>query len=196
IDVSGNFDVFIKNDSAFGVRVEADENLQEYILTKVDHGNLEIYTRNNVQLSSSGGVKIYVSGPGFSFLKSAGSNTLKSLNTISSATSLEIKISGAGSTQLAIQAPKVEVDISGACALTLSGRTKDFDLESSGSTDADCLQLLAENTSVDISGSGEAAVFASVKLAVEISGSADVRYRGKPAITKDISGSGSLKKID
>jgi Putative auto-transporter adhesin, head GIN domain len=78
----------------------------------------------------------------------------------------------------------------------LKGETKDFSADGSGSTDIKCFELLAENTNVELSGAGDAQVFASVKLDVQVSGAADVKYKGNAAVTKEISGAGSVKKVE
>jgi hypothetical protein len=58
------------------------------------------------------------------------------------------------------------------------------------------MDLQSENTTVKIYGSGNADVFASVKLDVHVAGSGDVRYKGNAQTSSSIAGSGSVKKID
>lgn len=93
-------------------------------------------------------------------------------------------------------APKVEADLSGAGSLTLSGQTKDFNVDGAGSTDIKCFDLQSENTDIKLSGAGDANVFASVKLDVRVSGAADVKYKGNATVSQEISGAGSVKKVD
>ena len=59
-----------------------------------------------------------------------------------------------------------------------------------------CFDLLAEIVRIDISGAGDAHVFASVKLDVDVSGAGNVRYKGNANVTQNISGAGSVKKLD
>ena len=58
------------------------------------------------------------------------------------------------------------------------------------------MDLLTENTRVDISGASSADVFASVKLDVQASGASGVKYRGAAAVTQDVSGASNVKKVD
>jgi hypothetical protein len=95
-----------------------------------------------------------------------------------------------------LNTPKIAADISGSCDLLLTGETKDFSVHGSGSTDIKAMDLKAENVDVHISGSGEADVYASVKLNIGVSGSGSVRYKGNPSISQEISGSGSIKKVE
>ena len=68
--------------------------------------------------------------------------------------------------KLELKAPKIDAELSGAGSIILKGETKDFSVDGSGSTDIKCFELMAENTQVELSGAGDAQVFASVKLDV------------------------------
>ena len=105
-------------------------------------------------------------------------------------------MSGACNADFGIKAPSVKVILSGACAVKLNGETKDFSVEGSGSTTVDCFDLLSENANIDLSGAGNANVYASVKLDASASGSTDIRYKGSPAVNSSVSGAGSVKKAD
>ncbi|MBL0130494.1 MAG: DUF2807 domain-containing protein [Chitinophagaceae bacterium] len=80
--------------------------------------------------------------------------------------------------------------------LHFGGDTKDFSVQGSGSTDINCFELFAENTKVELSGAGDAEVFASVKLDVHVSGAADVKYKGNANVSQEVSGAGSVKKVE
>ena len=109
---------------------------------------------------------------------------------------ITIRLSGASDVKMELMAPEVKVDLSGAGTITLLGQTKNFKVDGSGSTDIKCFDLLTENTSVEISGAGNAEVFASVTLDVNVSGAGDVRYRGGATVSQKVSGAGSVKKVD
>jgi len=55
---------------------------------------------------------------------------------------------------------------------------------------------MAENTQVELSGAGDAQVFASVKLDVRVSGAADVKYKGNATVSQSVRGAGSVKKVE
>ena len=65
-----------------------------------------------------------------------------------------------------------------------------------GSGDVKAMDLLSEETSVKIMGSGNADVYSSVKLNVDVAGSGDVRYKGGGQVNSHIAGSGEVKKVD
>ena len=127
IDVSGSFDVYVKQDSASSVKVEADENLMEYIVIETLGNTLRIKTKDGANLKSSNGIKVYVSNPSYKDFDASGACDIESENRITSTETISIGLSGASSVKLDVNAPKVSVDGSGASTVSLSGTNKDFE---------------------------------------------------------------------
>jgi hypothetical protein len=196
VDVSGNINVYVRQDSLTSVKIEADENLLEYIHITVDGSKLDIREEDGYNLSSAKGIKVYVSGPSFKQFESSGACDIFSENQIKSSEPVTIKLSGSCDVNMDISAPKIEVDLSGAGTIVLKGETKDFNVDGSGSTNVKCFDLMTENTDIEMSGAGDAEVFASVKLSVHVSGAADVKYKGNAVVNQEVSGAGSVKKVE
>ncbi|MEO6219580.1 MAG: head GIN domain-containing protein [Ginsengibacter sp.] len=197
VDVSSSILLYVRQDSAFSVKVEADNNLQQYIETYKDNdGVLHIHQRDNTNLDGSKKIKVYVTAPLFEQLEASGACNIIGENGLSSTGIIHIQMSGASDADLEIKAPKVMVDLTGASSVTLRGQTKDFSVDGSGSSDINCFGLMTENSDIELSGAGNAEVFASVKLDVHVSGAADIKYKGNAIVNKEISGAGSVKKVD
>ena len=196
IDVSGNINVYIKQDSVSSIKVETDENLFEYIIVENDGGTLKIHPKENMRLKSSKSIKVYISNSSFKHFKTSGACDIISENRINSKDALTFKLTGAGEIKMKLNAPSVKVDLSGAGTITLSGETKDFMVDGSGATEINCFDLKSENTYIELSGAGDAEVFASVKLDVHVSGAADVKYKGNAIVSQSVSGAGSVKKVE
>jgi len=196
IDVSGSIDVYIKQDSSSSIKVEADDNLQQYIET-VNEGNvLRIRTEQGYNLRSSRQIKVYVSSAMFSKFEASGACNLFSQGKITSSSEIDYDLSGSCDLTMDVNAPKISAGASGACTLTLTGQTKDFHVRGSGSTTIKSFDLLAENVDLDISGAGDAQVYASAKLSGSISGAGSVNYKGTAQSDIHTSGATSVKKID
>ena len=196
VDVSSSIDLYIKQDSAYSIRVETDDNLMEYIDTYEEGGTLYIEQQNRTRLSPSSDIKVYVSGPSFRKLTASGACDIYTQGLITGTESVAIKLTGSSDAELEINAPRVTADLTGAGSLKLSGQTKDLDLDGTGSSSMKCIGMLAENVEVGITGAGSAEVFASVKLDVKVTGSGSVKYKGNAAVNQRISGAGSIKKIE
>jgi len=196
VDVSGAIKVYVKTDSVRSVRVEADDNLLEFVETHNDGGTLHIHERDGFNLRSRKDIKVYISGPEFRHFEASGACDIFSENKITSPSAIDLDISGASGINLELNAPAVRADLSGACTVTLKGETKDLDLNGSGASKFYCFDLMAENVDVEISGAGNADVNASVKLDVQVSGAGTVKYKGNAGVNQRISGAGSVKKVD
>ncbi|HVZ56563.1 MAG TPA: head GIN domain-containing protein [Chitinophagaceae bacterium] len=196
VDVSGSIDLYVKQDSSNSIRVETDENLLSYVEVFTEGDKLVVRYRNGFNIRPSKSVKVYVSAPAYKRLEASGASDIYSEGRLSLSDPLEIGLSGSSDAKLEASAPRVSADLSGACTLEMKGETKDFSVEGSGSTNVKCLDLLSENAKVDLSGAGDAEVYASVRLDVEVSGAASVRYKGNASVSQQVSGAGSVKKVD
>lgn len=196
VEVHGAIDIYIIQGTVQPVKIEADENLQKYIEVNVSGSSLVIRNRSGYNLRPTGQMKIYVTAPSYKSIDVSGACNIYGESKINNPEDISMSVSGAGEIKMELDAPRVKVDISGAGSVKLEGETKDFDLELSGAGDAKCFDLKSENTSVRISGAGDADVFASVKLTGRISGAGSVKYKGNAVADVKKSGAGSVKKVD
>ncbi len=196
VEASNAIHLYVKQDSVFSVKVETDDNLQEYIQVSVDNGTLIIEQEDNTRLDVTGKLSVYVSAPLFKHLKASGASEIHGQSMLTSEEAVFIKVTGASEAELHLKAPSVTGEMTGASKLRLSGQSKDLHIEGTGASKAFCFDLLAENTSVDLSGASHAEVFASVKLDAEASGASGVLYKGNATVNQRTNGAASVKKSD
>ncbi len=196
IRVANALNVVITQGAAQEIKVEADENLQEYIIVEEKNGILSVHQRNNTSLSSRKDIAVYVSAAAFDRLYASGAGKIRSTNRLEADEKLVITASGASEIDIDVKVPRVNADLSGASTLKIKGETRDLLVSASGSSRASAFDLLAENTNVDVSGASNARVFASVKLDIVASGASEVRYRGDATVNKSTSGASNAKKDD
>ncbi|MEO8820267.1 MAG: head GIN domain-containing protein [Ginsengibacter sp.] len=195
VNTSGSIDVEIKNGDSYSVVVEDDENLLPYVITEVNNGALNIHYKDGYSIMNDH-AKVTVTAPTLEKLTSSGSADLTGKSVIKNSKGIEIKTSGSGDIDLNVDAPSISVSGSGSGDVTLSGMTKDFDCKMSGDGDVKCSNLKSENAVIDISGSSDVHVFASVSLKANVAGSGDVYYGGNPASPEiHIAGSGTVQQI-
>ena len=196
IDISGAIDVYIKQDSTSSVKVEADDNILEYIEVHTDGSTLEIYTENNIRLKPSHKIKVYVSNPEYRELQVSGASSIHSENEITSPGTLHVEISGASEGRLEVNAPKVSVNLTGASNANVKGKTKDFEGSASSASEIRGFDLLSENADVDASGASHIEIYASVKIDGQASGASSVNYKGNAQSNVEKSGASSVNKKD
>jgi len=197
VEQKGSFDVYLSNSPSASVKIEAEENLIEYIETYVNNNTLVIRTKEGYSLKPDRDVKIYISAPHLTDIQSSGSGDIISQSLLSDSTKISFGVRGSANIQVDVNAPEIDAEISGSGDMELKGQTRKFNAEMRGSGNIKASDLKAEDTDVEIKGSGDADVFASSSLNVNVRGSGDVRYKGNaPKVTNDIKGSGSVSKAD
>jgi hypothetical protein len=193
LSVNGPVDVFISQDAALSLRIEGDENLLSYVEVRNDGEQLKIGIRDGYNLNPKAGLKVYISGPDYENISLTGSGDLKSDNKISG-NRFGLNITGSGDAVLNLDAPNVKTEITGSGSARLNGETENFESRINGSGELYAYDLLSENTTVRIAGSGDAQVYASKTLDIHIAGAGDVGYKGPATVTQHVAGSGDIHK--
>ena len=196
IQVSGAIDVYVRQDSSTSVRIDADDNLQQYVEVYTDNSTLVIHVQNGIRVRPSRKIKVYVSNPEYREFQASGASSFIGETVISSGTSLHVDLSGASDGKLDVDAPRISVTVSGASNITMSGKTKDFEGGASGASEIKCFNLLAENSDMEVNGASSAEVYASVKLEGHASGASHIRYKGNASTSISSSGASGVNKVD
>lgn len=194
LDISGNIEVWLTQDSVPSLVIETDDNLRPFIAIRQDGDLLSIDTRNGYSLDPTHKIIAHVSCPAFSGVRASGACVVIGKNKVGQGQPITFDLSGACEVNMDLRAEKVNIQASGACNLKLSGEVRDQDIDASGACEIRNFGLLTENTKIDMSGAGDAEVFASLTLKARTSGASDIRYKGEAKVTQEISGAGSVKK--
>jgi len=156
-----------------GVTVTADDNVLPYLETVVDNGTLRVRTRDNTSVEFRSPLRVVV--------------VARSIE--------QLALSGAGDiVASAIDVPALELRISGAGKVTLSGRAQELDARINGSGKVDAVRLATNDAEVKVSGSGHLALNARKTLKTHITGAGDVDYYGDPAVEQHITGAGRIRR--
>ncbi|WP_143305043.1 head GIN domain-containing protein [Chitinophaga vietnamensis] len=195
LKVDGSMNVELSQGDTKAV-VEADDNIVPVIeLVNDGNGTLTVRFKRNTSISTHHDITVYLTSNEVDDIALAGSGDLKFNNKFSSKEDVKISLTGSGNVNGAIAAPAVKASISGSGNIHISGETRDVNVSIAGSGDFFGEELMAENASVKIMGSGDARVHASVKLDAKIAGSGDVKYKGTPQVSSSVAGSGTVQKI-
>lgn len=195
IGLAGSMEVKVSA-GAIGVQVEADDNLQEYITTKVKNGSLQIGAKEGYNIKSKKKIVIYVSLQTLNSVQIAGSGSVTGTDGLKSDDKLEVAIAGSGHCGLLVKSQKTKASISGSGTISLSGSTGQLSVAISGSGNYKGYELKTASANVAISGSGDAETNITENLTASISGSGNVYYKGAGNVSVRTSGSGHLRKVD
>jgi len=194
IDISGAWDVSLKQGANQEVTVETDANIMPLVRTEVVGGVLRVEIRKPVNHTTK--MKLYLTVKDLKKIEASGAVNIKTESTIT-VPELNIDGSGASEANMDIQVQKLILDCSGASKLRLRGNATNVKMDLSGASDIFAYDLLSENYDIEISGAGNAQISVSKKLQAEISGAGSVRYKGSPAeVNQSVSGAGSIRKAN
>lgn len=196
VESFGSYDVYVSVGTQHAVRIEAEENLLPFIEVWVDGDVLKVKSKDGFWLSPKRDIKVFITAPDYRRIYSYGSGNINGETKVTGSGKIDLGVAGSANINLDIDAPEIEGDISGSGNMSLKGTTKKFDGQIAGSGNIYAMELQSEETKVKIMGSGNADVFASIKLDVNVSGSGDIRYKGGAQVNSNIAGSGNVMKVD
>ncbi len=196
ISTYGAIDVVLTQSSATSVQVSGDENLLQYITTETDGSTLKIKIKQGYSLNPEKHLQVRISAPQFEEVSSSGSGNITSENTLVNEDKMDFQLNGSGDMNIKLDATSVESHTAGSGDIIFSGKTKSADMSVAGSGNIHSFGLTTQNTEINITGSGDAEVYATRELNVKVIGSGDVRYKGGASVDAHITGSGSASKAD
>jgi len=191
VEVSTGIDVFLTQGNGFEVLVEADENLQEVILTELKGDRLVIRT-DNVNIRNAKAKKVHVTLPELSGLKISSAGDCVG-QTPFECDDLRLSISSAGDLNLEVDADRIDVDISSSGDAKLAGSAKELDASLSSAGDLNAFDLIAGKVDVSVSSAGDARVYATEEISMSASSAGNIYYRGNAQVVySNSSSAGSI----
>lgn len=198
LDLGGSFDVYVTQGSAESVKVEAPDNIIDHIITEVNNGVLRVYNKNDNSFhwgdlfGNHKKIAVYITVKDVNTIGLSGSGDVFFKEGIHTNT-LRLRVSGSGDMSGRVDVKSLEASISGSGDVKLSGRADNSTVSVGGSGDYSGRNVITLNTSVRVSGSGDASVNASNSVNASVSGSGDISYSGNPkSVASSKSGSGDI----
>ncbi len=188
----GEFDVFIVPDASFSVKLEADENLIQYIRTRISGNTLIVDQGTRKCLRSDNPIRITVYMPQVEYMNLTGSGMISGDNI--EGDELKVELTGSGLIDLrGLNVGLLDALITGSGEMIFWGETVDADLDITGSGMIKAFNLESVNCIANISGSGNMEIKVEKQLTAYISGSGNIYYKGNPpSLSVEVTGSGSV----
>lgn len=194
ISLKGSLDVALVYGEEGNIKIEAESNLIEHIVTKVEGDELKIYVEKGYNLDPSRGSKLLITVPfkELSNVSLAGSGDIYSEDVIK-ANRFGTSISGSGDVQLSIEASEIMTSITGSGDMVLKGTTETLKCDVTGSGDLKAYDLKAQKVYASVTGSGDIKTTAAHSIKARVTGSGDIDYQGNPEMEdKKVTGSGDI----
>ncbi|MCK5135740.1 MAG: DUF2807 domain-containing protein [Bacteroidales bacterium] len=195
VHVSSGIDVYLSEGKDFEVRVEADENLMDVIITELK-GNILVVKTEQYGIRHAKSKKVHVTLPELEVLKISSAGDCVG-QTSFSCDDLKLDISSAGDLSLEVEADRIYLDISSSGDARISGKTNILDVSLSSAGDLHAFDLIAKKVDVSVSSAGDARVHATEEISMNVSSAGNIYYRGDARVTHSRSSSaGDIIKKD
>lgn len=192
IDVSSGLSVTIEQSNSYFVEVEADENLQEHITTKVENGTLFITTDENIDQAKARNIRVKL--PSLTAVETSSGSTTSS-NGVLTGSEISIKTSSGSTTGLTLEYDTITSKSSSGSTINLSGKALRLKTDSSSGSTIQANGLLANDVESESSSGSSTNVHPLVSLKGKASSGSSVNYNSSPkTVVKEESSGGSVSK--
>lgn len=202
IDVSVGVNVIYKQENTKSVKVIADADKLQNVITKVENGVLKIYVDNKGARSLRfKNLNVNVSSPNLNGIKTSSGSTFTAINSVEENNMLieaesgsivkgkfdirnaaSVNVNSGSVVKAEVIVPKLALDISSGASVNLSGQAASavIDINSGASCKADDLRI---GTAVAESTSGASlSLLVTDKLKINVSSGASVKLKGDPEL--------------
>lgn len=193
VEVSNALDLVIEQSDKTEIIVEADDNLQKEITTKVENGVLVISCKfgNYINVSSK---KITVKMPIIEGIEASSASTVNS-NTTLKGGNLTLESSSAANINLTAEYESVQLTGSSASNQTIKGKALHIEASASSASVINTADLMANEVVANSSSGGSITVHPIVNLKAEASSGGNITYNGTPkSIQKEENSGGSIRQ--
>jgi len=200
-NISSNFEIikvqqgitlYLTQGNLTNIKVEADDNIIDLLVTEISNNELKIYFEKNV--SKAKARNVYLTTSDISKLKTSSGARVKSENTIQT-TTLNLDSSSGSSIKVHVNAKEVNSESSSGSHIKIYGKTKRFSANSSSGSSIDADELESFEAYTKASSGSNINVNVSGQLTATASSGGDIDYEGTPtSINKNTSSGGSVSR--
>lgn len=183
ISVSTGLELLITQDSVEKVVVEADDNLQDLIITEVRGSELRIRAEKSIFYAKARTIHVSVKSIN-SLSASAGADAKTTSKLV--VEDLSVSTSSGADVKLDLNCKNVKADASSGGHMKLVGTAQEIEANASSGAGLNAGDLKCESADADVSSGGDVAVFASEKIRASASSGGGVKVYGDPK-QKDVS---------
>ena len=193
VDIDGAFEVYLTPADYSSLKVEADENLHQYIESYVE--NEVLYVSSTRRIGRHHELNLHLNVSDLRMIDASGASEFETRGMLRGE-QLKLDFSGAVEADLELDYDKLNGDFSGACELNLRGNASRAVIDASGAVEVEAADFKTEYFALDISGAGEFDVYVTEELDINASGAVEVKYKGDPAvINRKVSGAASIEPM-
>ena len=183
VDVSAGIYLYITMGETESVKIVADDDIIEKIITEVKDGVLHIYVKQNGWFNWSGNEtrKAYVTIKELNRIEASSGSDVNSENTLKGE-ELKINVSSGAEVEVDVYYKNLDVNTSSGSDAKLSGKVKNLRASASSGSDINAKELESVTCKASASSGSDVTVSVSEELNASASSGSDVNYYGNPSV--------------
>ena len=190
IKVSTGLELYISKGSKNKIIVEADENLQDLIITEVKDGVLKIYSEKNIWRSKAR--KIYVTIESLEAIAATSGSEVYTNKTLK-VNDLNISATSGANINIAVDANTVETNATSGSDIEISGVSNNHISKATSGASIDAYQLISKTVTAKVTSGADINVYASESIFAKATSGGDIDFKGSPKkVDKKTSSGGSV----
>ena len=192
IEVSGKLEVHLQQGDSLEITVEADDNLLEFIDTRIEDNKLRIGLTSRVSTESQ--ILVNITLPDISRLRASSNASIVTSDQLTGSY-FEIELSSGAHSTLDLNFEKVKIALSSGAEATLYGEANKLFVESSTGSDLDARYFKAANCDITTRSGSESKVYVTEFLKATARSGSSIYFRGEPSRREWFtSGGGTIKE--
>ncbi|MDT8416211.1 MAG: head GIN domain-containing protein [Lutibacter sp.] len=190
INVKQGINLLIIQGKPTDIRVEADDNIIDLLITEVKNNELNIYFEKNVNRAKARNV--YLTTDNISKIKASSGASVTSENTLQT-TLLELDSSSGSTIKIHANAGEIRTKSSSGSSIKIYGKCNTFTANSSSGSTINAEELKTVNAKTEVSSGANINVNVTDKLTAKASSGGVIDYEGSPRdIDKQTSSGGNV----
>jgi len=187
IKVSTGIDLYIAQSNNVSLRVEADENLHDIIITEVSNGVLKVYSEKNIWRAKAR--KVYVAVKDLEELKATSGSDVYSENTLR-VSNFKVTTTSGADARIMVDTENLETSATSGSDLKITGKTVNHTSKATSGSSINAYELKSENVIVRATSGADINIYASKSIDARATSAGDIDFKGNPRQVNKKSNSG------
>jgi hypothetical protein len=192
IEVSHGIKVIVEQSDNKSISVEADDNLQQHINTKIENGVLKIYSDEGYNATETPLVKVKM--PVTNGLSTSSGSEITSLGTLITE-NMDVESSSGSQINITVEADTIKIESTSGSSIEVAGKALKAETSSSSGSTIDAENLMANEVVSQTSSGSNTSVYPIVKLDAKASSGSSISYHKIPkTVSKEENSGGSVSE--
>lgn len=192
IKVSDGIEVIVEQADKKSITVEADDNLQQHIITKIENGVLKIEVDETYNATEAPFVKVKM--PVINGLNANSGSEIKSQNVLITE-NINVKSSSGSEINIDVEADFIKLETSSGSTIEVNGKALKSETFSSSGSELNAKNLMANEIIAKAESGSETSVYPILKLEAKASSGGEIDYYKIPkTISKEENSGGNISE--